>query len=111
SALVCLFYSVSSSPAPCTLFAYTTLFRSVRYSVLGRGGLRAKLHVLDRAGGDLGYFRCEIADLLGAVSLGVAGSSRVSHPQGKRDRKSTRLNSSHGSISYAVFCFKKIIVI
>src|SRR6266542_6501176 len=36
-----------------------------------------------------------------------AGSRRSGGRRGRRDRKSTRLNSSHGSISYAVFCLKK----
>src|SRR5438876_8317729 len=40
-----------------------------------------------------------------AVPRGAPGTSR--HPSTGRDRKSTRLNSSHPSISYAVFCLKK----
>src|SRR5207245_11748313 len=38
---------------------------------------------------------------------GAPGLPRASDGDGRRDRKSTRLNSSHGSISYAVFCLKK----
>src|SRR3989337_3092631 len=38
---------------------------------------------------------------------GRGDRSRAAQPPGGRDRKSTRLNSSHGSISYAVFCLKK----
>src|SRR3712207_8791779 len=37
----------------------------------------------------------------------VAGAVQVTVPEGARDRKSTRLNSSHANISYAVFCLKK----
>src|SRR2546422_1839967 len=69
-------------PPRSTLFPYTTLFRSVEETV-GLLGVVAgpRLHVIDRlARGD-------------AVQ--------------PRDRKSTRLNSSHGYISYAVFCLKK----
>src|SRR2546422_3542354 len=47
---------------------------------------------------DLGMFREPLGD---ATAVGVV----LPHPQ--RDRKSTRLNSSHGYISYAVFCLKK----
>src|SRR2546430_7291494 len=71
-------------PPRSTLFPYTTLFRSRRRSgdeVLGEGFLRAM--VPEVAGvGDRPFARME-------------------------DRKSTRLNSSHSQISYAVFCLKK----
>src|SRR2546422_6555119 len=68
-------------PPRSTLFPYTTLFRSHRQ-------LRALLHVDDERHGD----PC------------AARPARVGRPI---DRKSTRLNSSHGYISYAVFCLKK----
>src|SRR2546430_10960914 len=67
-------------PPRSTLFPYTTLFRSVGVVVLARG--------LRRRG------RTRRARAL--VAMGRAG-----------DRKSTRLNSSHSQISYAVFCLKK----
>src|SRR2546421_9019367 len=80
-------------PPRSTLFPYTTLFRS-------RAGIQSKerlptfaltsLHPAERAG------RCEIDDL----EFGLARAE-------PRDRKSTRLNSSHDQISYAVFCLKK----
>src|SRR2546422_3311584 len=75
-------------PPRSTLFPYTTLFRS---PVLGRrvSQLRA-LTVVDRA------FRCR-------AGAPVSGGPAEAH----EDRKSTRLNSSHGYISYAVFCLKK----
>src|SRR2546422_3675656 len=44
-------------------------------------------------------------DVLGEA--GAAASGRPSSSRGRADRKSTRLNSSHGYISYAVFCLKK----
>src|SRR5438876_7429723 len=74
-------------PPRSTLFPYTTLFRS--YGAVER---RQGEGVLSSQS-----FRC-----LRPVSAG--------HPEGlarKKDRKSTRLNSSHPSISYAVFCLKK----
>src|SRR5438128_3788135 len=77
-------------PPRSTLFPYTTLFRSARTPAI------AVVRHPQRG-------RC--ADLqprrLSAVDGGGAAQAR--HP----DRKSTRLNSSHGSISYAVFCLKK----
>src|SRR3989449_5504570 len=63
-------------PPRSTLFPYTTLFRSLLFSV----------------GGDL--FTLSLPDDVDPMPPG-------------RDRKSTRLNSSHGYISYAVFCLKK----
>src|SRR4051794_8995887 len=68
------------------LFPYTTLFRSVRRR--GDHGHPAGCRAVAAAGG------------------GDAGADRHRHHQ-QQDRKSTRLNSSHMSISYAVFCLKK----
>src|SRR2546429_4516581 len=85
-------------PPRSTLFPYTTLFRS-------RAELRPGLeneHHLARA--DLG--ERELVSLLGASTARLRGCRRrASVPD--QDRKSTRLNSSHGYISYAVFCLKK----
>src|SRR2546422_5968640 len=64
-------------PPRSTLFPYTTLFRSSRG---GEGG----------GGGE-----------------GEGATLRHGRSERDRDRKSTRLNSSHGYISYAVFCLKK----
>src|SRR2546430_13533936 len=70
-------------PPRSTLFPYTTLFRSVQFhDRLGQRPARAR--VVQRRH--------------------PAVSSRAA---GQRDRKSTRLNSSHSQISYAVFCLKK----
>src|SRR2546422_8041881 len=74
-----------------TLFPYTTLFRS--HGGDGeRRAIRARTHRLN-AGQRRELFR----------RRGMAGPVR----EGELDRKSTRLNSSHGYISYAVFCLKK----
>src|SRR3712207_8877357 len=75
-------------PPRSTLFPYTTLFRSGA----GRCDAREPAHV----GRDPGGLRRTRAD----VRLSLRG-----HSGG--DRKSTRLNSSHANISYAVFCLKK----
>src|SRR5437588_2616999 len=75
-------------PPKSTLFPYTTLFRS----------------------GKPCTSRCKSCAQCGA-RCGAHGAPRASHASGNRpatpDRKSTRLNSSHTVISYAVFCLKK----
>src|SRR5690348_17925388 len=87
-------------PPRSTLFPYTTLFRSEGdggIAVLGNRGVlqlgETQRHVVR---GVLLLFRVE-------VDVGEVGE----RPLLDRDRKSTRLNSSHPSISYAVFCLKK----
>src|SRR5256885_10437227 len=77
-------------PPRSTLFPYTTLFRSAEVD-LGGGIVRSHLHALQR---DHAHARVlQLArDQLCQITL---------------DRKSTRLNSSHLVISYAVFCLKK----
>src|SRR2546427_12015695 len=95
SDILCLYYLLSlflffffflmiRRPPRSTLFPYTTLFRS-----LGRGRDRP---AVDRS-------LLEIGD----------HATLAHHHAGQRvgDRKSTRLNSSHSQISYAVFCLKK----
>src|SRR5437879_7024923 len=72
-------------PPSSTLFPYTTLFRSQR-----------------RCPGAVANFRRREKDRR-THRGGVEGQDR----RGGRDRKSTRLNSSHRCISYAVFCLKK----
>src|SRR5260221_10272744 len=83
-------------PPRSTLFPYTTLFRSIALfkqvaaGVVGDGGLRlAAVQGLGDGGQAVGRV------------VGVADGGTVG------DRKSTRLNSSHTVISYAVFCLKK----
>src|SRR5690606_41684924 len=88
-------FSLRIRPPPSsTLFPYTTLFRSLHPRPDLRG-LRAD-HLRQRVDGpDRGHLR--------AVRLpGRPGADQL-----KVDRKSTRLNSSHVKISYAVFCLKK----
>src|SRR5256885_6903983 len=88
-------------PPRSTLFPYTTLFRSSSY-------FDANTYLLiTRA---LDYFdpaRAHGGDLTRALSVAKAGFLLVSFTTDWRDRKSTRLNSSHLVISYAVFCLKK----
>src|SRR5437868_11913783 len=77
-------------PPRSTLFPYTTLFRSQDLFALANLRLRAAEDEGD--GGKLS---------------GAKGRAGRHHSPGLLDRKSTRLNSSHVSISYAVFCLKK----
>src|SRR2546427_7156201 len=76
-------------PPRSTLFPYTTLFRSL----------------------DLRHARAQVPrrDLVpvGQRAWTPPAGDRQRHPSSARDRKSTRLNSSHSQISYAVFCLKK----
>src|SRR2546426_10851378 len=78
------FFLMIRRPPRSTLFPYTTLFRSRRLAL--RHGLQPPL--------------------LAYLPPGLRRHLRRSHQLG-RDRKSTRLNSSHLVISYAVFCLKK----
>src|SRR2546430_10297297 len=90
-------------PPRSTLFPYTTLFRSPELGRRGEnggvGGATAGAQGRWRAGA--GIRAC--ASQGAGCATPVAGRGR--DPQG--DRKSTRLNSSHSQISYAVFCLKK----
>src|SRR3712207_8262037 len=92
-------------PPRSTLFPYTTLFRSARADEALRGGGvadgAAEVHA---PRGDRDVLVVLVA-LLG-VDLVVAGAD-VDRRLADEDRKSTRLNSSHANISYAVFCLKK----
>src|SRR5260221_5136213 len=72
-------------PPRSTLFPYTTLFRSRGIRILHRAGCRPRLR---------------------GCPTGASRTSSESRST-TRDRKSTRLNSSHTVISYAVFCLKK----
>src|SRR5690349_23800008 len=76
-------------PPRSTLFPYTTLFRSL----VGAGVVQNAFFLV--AGASIGA--CLLVVRPGIFSL----------PLGSLDRKSTRLNSSHVEISYAVFCLKK----
>src|SRR3712207_8354794 len=88
----CIFFLMIRRPPRSTLFPYTTLFRSG----IPRGAT----------------FRFDERGLVVTIAtdkvLFESASARL-RPQGRRilDRKSTRLNSSHANISYAVFCLKK----
>src|SRR5690625_7515472 len=80
--LLAFFFLIIPRPPRSTLFPYTTLFRS-------------------------GHVRQRWPGSPGGGSLPAVRHRRTERRAGERDRKSTRLNSSHVAISYAVFCLKK----
>src|SRR3712207_8733227 len=94
-------------PPRSTLFPYTTLFRSadapasrfmpvqVRTLPIGGFGQEKPLEAVAET---------KLTDVSGSVSVTVIVPVAAASPT---DRKSTRLNSSHANISYAVFCLKK----
>src|SRR5258708_29961610 len=83
---LCFFFLMIRRPPRSTLFPYTTLFRSC--SVGGAGAMPLRIR------------RCADGTKLHGRGVAIRGSLET-------DRKSTRLNSSHQIISYAVFCLKK----
>src|SRR3712207_8227697 len=89
-------------PPRSTLFPYTTLFRS---PALGRRGLHDGSAEHGRRGDELGSRGNDRAHRLRSVRR--QHIREISINPGRQDRKSTRLNSSHANISYAVFCLKK----
>src|SRR3712207_8487160 len=92
-------------PPRSTLFPYTTLFRSIIFEGQYSVGDFVHIKPQDVSGivEELGLRMTKIRSLSGEVSYIPNGAL-----QGVvKDRKSTRLNSSHANISYAVFCLKK----
>src|SRR3712207_8089782 len=93
-------------PPRSTLFPYTTLFRSIAsnspFPLHGRPGTL-------QPGPGLRMDLMRILDLLRGERLPGSAQLReaLAQAEAERDRKSTRLNSSHANISYAVFCLKK----
>src|SRR3712207_8983152 len=93
-------------PPRSTLFPYTTLFRSAE----GSQAERAIRELTARAVSDPGAVPKGLGEpqRAGIVTLHRSPELTVLNlVWGPRDRKSTRLNSSHANISYAVFCLKK----
>src|SRR5947208_10563001 len=87
--LYLFFFLMIRRPPRSTLFPYTTLFRSRSHFAGGRTTMSRRLQVLS----------ANFTSFASKLSLGACSTCR--------DRKSTRLNSSHQIISYAVFCLKK----
>src|SRR5207253_10614931 len=88
----CFFFMIRTPPSS-TLFPYTTLFRSHLVLFVDPG---ADLHCLGAA-----------YELVGELVVDPLLHNHAAGGKAMKDRKSTRLNSSHVAISYAVFCLKK----
>src|SRR3712207_8155837 len=97
--MITFFFLMIRRPPRSTLFPYTTLFRSeIEHALAGVHDEERPLIVFDsyeRMSGADGWLRTTLLPSLPERSLVIL------------DRKSTRLNSSHANISYAVFCLKK----
>src|SRR5690606_41531315 len=96
----CLFFFLTTPRPPiATLFPYTTLFRSPQFNTVLFNGRQ-----MPSANDSRGFnFDTVAAEMVSGVE--VYKTSTATTQSG--DRKSTRLNSSHVKISYAVFCLKK----
>src|SRR5689334_24810949 len=96
---MCIFIFILIRPPPrSTLFPYTTLFRSIVLFIANKKYKQTLDKDVSRSTSvflSVGVFALFITAIIGASPLVYV------------DRKSTRLNSSHSSISYAVFCLKK----
>src|SRR2546429_7371778 len=93
-------------PPRSTLFPYTTLFRSIRsgFAIIYDRQNTVQSVIIPALG--VGF--AQTLNLAGpACNSTGAGGSGCTPGSTNPDRKSTRLNSSHGYISYAVFCLKK----
>src|SRR5699024_12558586 len=100
-----LFHIIRPPQPKYTLYPYTTLFRS-------KGEIKHELQTKHRTN----KIKNATKRLLNHKTSinkpnlkinSIKSSKRTRHPKTPKDRKSTRLNSSHVSISYAVFCLKK----
>src|SRR5437773_9029759 len=96
--LLSFFFLLLRRPPRSTLFPYTTLFRSLLQANASGGRILTVLHLPGRAA------RKPFGGFPGRL-IGH-GEQEIELLDGQ-DRKSTRLNSSHITISYAVFCLKK----
>src|SRR3712207_7684225 len=99
--MIKLFFLMIRRPPRSTLFPYTTLFRSSP-EVLANADPREPRGVSARLG-PVPW----IAETQAELVAGATDWVPVRTTDAKSDRKSTRLNSSHANISYAVFCLKK----
>src|SRR3712207_7351163 len=100
-----VFFLMIRRPPRSTLFPYTTLFRSAGGA--GVGALAGRRHRAELSAGD---HEAQAGACVRGGCLRLLDALLDLLDRGGRlvlDRKSTRLNSSHANISYAVFCLKK----
>src|SRR5207245_11222607 len=103
--IISLFFVLRPLLPPSTLFPYTTLFRSPLLSTISSDRATYLPTLSPFPNGDMLNSRSTIAHVPFFEGTGYFSSLRPK--KSCQDRKSTRLNSSHGSNSYAVFCLKK----
>src|SRR3712207_7261895 len=99
---MCFFFLMIRRPPRSTLFPYTTLFRSGR-----QRELLESVELEDLGHLRVGELRPQVERAQARQVLEVRQGGRRVLDAVRQDRKSTRLNSSHANISYAVFCLKK----
>src|SRR5207245_11085825 len=107
SAILPLIYSHHTPFTKCYTLSYTTLFRSPNCEGVLQPVIKAMAQATIQGRADRSDL---MAKKFNEVENDFAKRENVCAMHAKeppRDRKSTRLNSSHGSISYAVFCLKK----
>src|SRR5437762_7993360 len=92
-------------PPISTLFPYTTLFRSHKVDGMNAVCEQQEWDEMERA--RPGYHRLIRSGITNEAEAEKLARGTSGDPIKPRDRKSTRLNSSHRCISYAVFCLKK----
>src|SRR5947209_15812106 len=92
-------------PPRSPLFPYTTLFRSLIEAMRAR--LESAIEERTRLAGELDEVRAALARGEAELKKERRARAALEAQAEERDRKSTRLNSSHANISYAVFCLKK----
>src|SRR5205085_10411284 len=106
-----LFYLMHRRPPRSTLFPYTTLFRSTAViAMVKKRPIKRRRRSLSVAKYQPSKTRIPMPTKnvrTGLISSYLGYGRNGWHERGLTDRKSTRLNSSHSQISYAVFCLKK----
>src|SRR5690606_40232951 len=107
--LLCVAFTIPRSPTS-TLFPYTTLFRSKRRSFIPDQGIFESFGIVQNF--EQGFFIYPGCLPFAVILLRQVHVYGILTNDGRigvfvKDRKSTRLNSSHVKISYAVFCLKK----
>src|SRR3712207_7508274 len=107
--MIIFFFLMIRRPPRSTLFPYTTLFRSIFPKCFS-----ATFHIANAAysvndGHVVAVAGAQVVEQFGVLRAGGFALEIlfVTDAYWRRDRKSTRLNSSHANISYAVFCLKK----
>src|SRR5207248_10701042 len=106
---VALLLLTRPAPPRCTLFPYTTLFRSPgsRESLLQARADGANVHIVYSPLDAVQFAEAHPDREIVFFAVGFETTAPATALAVHQDRKSTRLNSSHRTISYAVFCLKK----